>query len=212
MVAPHTRWGLIAILRGVRPPEAVAIGQALYTAGFRAIEVPLNSPDPLLSIRALRGALPADCLVGAGTVTTVQDCADVAGAGGQIIVMPHSDPALIRAAKAAGMVCAPGVATLTEAYAALAAGADLLKLFPAEALPPAVVKAWRAVLKPPVALVPVGGIAPESIAAYAQAGASGFGLGSALYRPGDSALDVARNAAAFMQAWRSAVPQSAAAT
>ncbi|WP_332816137.1 2-dehydro-3-deoxy-6-phosphogalactonate aldolase [Ramlibacter sp.] len=198
--------GLIAILRGLRPEEAVAIGRALYDAGFRIIEVPLNSPDPLASIRALRDALPADALVGAGTVTSVQACADVAAAGGQIVVMPHSDPAVIRAAKAAGMACAPGVATLTEAYAALAAGADILKLFPAEALSPAVLKAWRAVLKPPVALVPVGGITPDSIAPYAAAGASGFGLGSALYRPGDSAADVARHAAAFMQAWRLACP------
>ncbi len=198
--------GLIAILRGLRPEEAIAIGRALYDAGFRLIEVPLNSPDPLASIRALRDALPADALVGAGTVISAQACADVAAAGGQIVVMPHSDPAVIRAAKAAGMACAPGVATLTEAYAALAAGADILKLFPAEALSPAVLKAWRAVLRPPVALVPVGGITPESIAPYAAAGASGFGLGSALYRPGDSAADVARHAAAFMQAWRLACP------
>jgi 2-dehydro-3-deoxyphosphogalactonate aldolase len=200
--------GLIAILRGVQPHEVVAIGHALYAAGFRVIEVPLNSPEPMLSIRSLRDALPADCLVGAGTVITLQDCAAVAEAGGDIIVMPHSDAALIRAAKAAGLVCAPGVATLTEAYAALAAGADVLKLFPAEALPPAVVKAWRAVLKPPVALLPVGSITPDSVVAYAAAGASGFGLGSALYRSGDSALDVARNAAAFMQAWRSAYPHT----
>lgn len=198
--------GLVAILRGVQPDEVVDIGQALYTAGFRIIEVPLNSPDPLSSIRTLRDALPADCLVGAGTVTSVQACADVATAGGQVIVMPHSDPAVIRAAKAAGLFCAPGVATLTEAYAALAAGADVLKLFPAEALNPAILKAWRAVLKPPVALVPVGGITPEGIAPYAAAGASGFGLGSALYRPGDSHLDVARQAKAFMQAWRHAYP------
>ena len=198
--------GLVAILRGIYPDEVVAIGKALYEAGFRVIEVPLNSPEPLVSIRALRDALPADCLVGAGTVITVQASADVAAAGGDIVVMPHSDPAVIRAAKAAGLACAPGVATLTEAYAALAAGADVLKLFPAEALSPAVLKAWRAVLKPPVALVPVGGIVPESIAAYASAGASGFGLGSALYRPGDSAADVSRQAAAFMQAWRTAYP------
>jgi 2-dehydro-3-deoxyphosphogalactonate aldolase len=141
-------------------------------------------------------------------VITVQACADVAAAGGNLIVMPHSDPAVIRAAKAGGMACAPGVATLTEAYAALAAGADVLKLFPAEALGPAVLKAWRAVLRPPVALVPVGGIAPGSIAAYAAAGASGFGLGSALYRPGDSAADVADHAAGFMLAWRQAYPEA----
>ncbi|PIF91821.1 2-keto-3-deoxy-phosphogalactonate aldolase [Acidovorax sp. 62] len=201
--------GLIAILRGVQPHEVVAIGHALYDAGFRAIEVPLNSPEPLASIRALRDALPADCLVGAGTVLTPQACADVAAAGGQVIVMPHSDPTVIRAAKAVGMACAPGVATLTEAFAALAAGADVLKLFPAEALAPAVLKAWRAVLRPPVALLPVGGITPDNLAPYAAAGASGFGLGSALYRPGDSAEQVARNAAAFVQAWRHAYPPSA---
>ncbi|PIF27255.1 2-keto-3-deoxy-phosphogalactonate aldolase [Acidovorax sp. 56] len=201
--------GLIAILRGVQPHEVVAIGHALYDAGFRAIEVPLNSPEPLASIRALRDALPADCLVGAGTVLTPQACADVAAAGGQVIVMPHSDPTVIRAAKAAGLACAPGVATLTEAFAALAAGADVLKLFPAEALAPAVLKAWRAVLRPPVALLPVGGITPDNLAPYAAAGASGFGLGSALYRPGDSAEQVARNAAAFVQAWRHTYPTSA---
>lgn len=201
--------GLIAILRGVQPHEVVAIGHALYDAGFRTIEVPLNSPEPLASIRALRNALPADCLVGAGTVLTPQACADVAAAGGQVIVMPHSDPTVIRAAKAAGLACAPGVATLTEAFAALAAGADVLKLFPAEALAPAVLKAWRAVLRPPVALLPVGGITPDNLAPYAAAGASGFGLGSALYRPGDSAEQVARNAAAFVQAWRHAYPTSA---
>ena len=198
--------GLIAILRGIRPEEASDIGLVLHGAGIRLIEVPLNSPDPLRSIRSLRDALPEDTLVGAGTVLRPESCAEIAAAGGQLIVMPHSDPAVIRAAKAAGMACAPGVATLTEAYAALAAGADVLKLFPAEALSPAVLKAWRAVLKPPVALVPVGGIVPESIAAYASAGASGFGLGSALYRPGDSATDVSRQAAAFMQAWRTAYP------
>ncbi|KRD55375.1 2-dehydro-3-deoxy-6-phosphogalactonate aldolase [Acidovorax sp. Root275] len=193
--------GLIAILRGVRPHEVAAIGHALYDAGFRIIEVPLNSPEPLASIRALRDALPADCLIGAGTVLSAEACADVQAAGGQIIVMPHSDPTVIRAARAAGMACAPGVATLTEAYAALAAGANMLKLFPAEALPPHVLKAWRAVITPPMALVPVGGIAPENIATYAAAGASGFGLGSALYRPGDSATDVAGKAAAFVAAW-----------
>lgn len=201
--------GLVAILRGVQPHEVVAIGHALYDAGFRTIEVPLNSPEPLASIRALRDALPADCLVGAGTVLTPQACADVAAAGGQVIVMPHSDPTVIRAAKAAGLACAPGVATLTEAFAALAAGADVLKLFPAEALAPAVLKAWRAVLRPPVALLPVGGITPDNLAPYAAVGASGFGLGSALYRPGDSAEQVARNAAAFVQAWRHAYPTSA---
>lgn len=196
--------GLVAILRGVRPTEAVPIGQALYRAGFRLVEVPLNSPDPLRSIQALRADLPPDCVVGAGTVTSVQDCHDLAAVGGQLVVMPHSDPAVIRAAKSLGLACAPGVATLTEAYAALNAGADALKLFPAEAMGPTVLKAWRAVLQPPIALLPVGGIQTNSLAPYLAAGASGFGLGSALYRPGDSADTVGRHADAFVQAWRTA--------
>lgn len=196
--------GLIAILRGIRPEEAAAIGRVLYDAGFRLIEVPLNSPEPLRSIRALRHALPADALVGAGTVVRPESCAEVAAAGGQIVVMPHSDAAVIRAAKAAGLACAPGVATPTEAFAALAAGADVLKMFPAEALGPIGLKAWRAVLTPPIAIVPVGGVVPESIATYVAAGASGFGLGSALYRPGDTPEKVARQAQAFVEAWRAA--------
>ena len=200
--------GLIAILRGIRPEEAAAIGRVLYDAGFRLIEVPLNSPEPLRSIRALRDALPADALVGAGTVLRPESCAEMAAAGGQIVVMPHSDAAVIRAAKAAGLACAPGVATPTEAFAALAAGADVLKMFPAEALGPVGLKAWRAVLTPPIAIVPVGGVVPESLAAYVAAGASGFGLGSALYRPGDPPEKVALQAQAFVQAWRVTVPDT----
>ena len=198
--------GLIAILRGLRLQEAADIGQALYDAGFRVIEVPLNSPDPLRSIRLLRDTLPADALIGAGTVLQPESCADIAGAGGQLVVMPHSDAVVIRAAKAAGLACAPGVATPTEAFAALAAGADVLKMFPAEALGPVGLKAWRAVLTPPVAIVPVGGITPEAVAAYVAAGASGLGLGSALYRPGDSAQQVAQQAEAFVRAWQAATP------
>lgn len=198
--------GLIAILRGIKPAEAEAIGLELYAAGFRLIEVPLNSPDPLDSIRAMRAALPTDCLIGAGTVLAPEDCARVQQAGGELIVMPHSDAAVIRAAKALGMASCPGVATPTEAYAALAAGADVLKMFPAEQLGPAVLKAWRAVLRPPIALAPVGGITPDNIAIYAQAGASGFGLGSALYKPGLSAAQVGQNARAFIAAWQRAYP------
>jgi len=196
--------GLIAILRGLRPHEAVAIGHALYDAGFRVIEVPLNSPDPLRSIRLLRQVLPADAVIGAGTVLRPEACADIAAAGGQLVVMPHSDAAVIRAAKAAGLACAPGVATPTEAFAAMAAGADVLKMFPAEAIGPAGLKAWRAVLTPPVAIVPVGGITPDDVAPYVAAGASGVGLGSALYRPGDSAQQVAQQAEAFVRAWQAA--------
>jgi 2-dehydro-3-deoxyphosphogalactonate aldolase len=196
--------GLVAILRGLQPHEAEGIGRALYDAGFRVIEVPLNSPDPLRSIRLLREALPADALIGAGTVLRPEACADIAAAGGQLVVMPHSDAAVIRAAKAADLACAPGVATPTEAFAALAAGADVLKMFPAEALGPVGLKAWRAVLTPPVAIVPVGGITPDTVAPYVTAGASGLGLGSALYRPGDSAQQVTQQAEAFVRAWQAA--------
>ena len=198
--------GLIAILRGLRPDEARDIGLALHGAGIRLIEVPLNSPDPLQSIRILREALPDDTLVGAGTVLQPEACAQIAAAGGQLVVMPHSDPAVIRAAKALGLACAPGVATPTEAFAALAAGADVLKMFPAETLGPVGLKAWRAVLTPPVAIVPVGGVTPDSLASYLAAGASGFGLGSALYRAGDDAATVAQRATAFVQSWQQAGP------
>jgi 2-dehydro-3-deoxyphosphogalactonate aldolase len=193
---------LVAILRGVEPGEAVSIGQALSAAGFRALEVPLNSPQPLQSIRALAAALGAYALIGAGTVLDPADVERVAAAGGRLIVMPHADHAVIRAAKTRGLLCVPGVATPTEAFAALAAGADVLKLFPAEALPPAVVKAWRAVLPQRAWLLPVGGITPEAMAAYLEAGANGFGLGSALYQPGMSAAAVGAHAKTFAVAYR----------
>ena len=194
--------GLVAILRGVKPDEVAEIGQSLYEAGFRLIEVPMNSPEPLKSIATLRRVLPDDVLIGAGTVLSADNVLRVADAGGQIIVMPHSDATVIRAARDAGMAVAPGVATPTEAFAALAAGAHLLKLFPAELLGPAVVKAWRAVLPRDVPLVPVGGITPDNMAAFVDAGAQGFGLGSALYRPGLSAAEVGERARGFMTAWR----------
>ena len=196
------RLPLVAILRGVTPVEAVDIGAALVEAGFAIIEVPLNSPEPFESIRRLAAAFGTDVLVGAGTVTTPAQVAAVAAAGGRLIVMPHSDPAVVRSAKAAGMACAPGVATPTEAFAALQNGADALKLFPAEAMPPPVLKAWLSVLSKGTAVLPVGGITPDGMAGYAQAGAAGFGLGSALYKPGFDARDVGTRAAAFVQAWR----------
>ncbi|KAB0490578.1 2-dehydro-3-deoxy-6-phosphogalactonate aldolase [Pseudomonas vancouverensis] len=192
--------GLIAILRGVQPQEAATIGQALYDAGFRLIEVPLNSPQPYDSIHILRTALPDDCLIGAGTVLTPEQVAEVKFAGGELIVMPHSDPQVMRAAKAAGLYLAPGVATPTEAFAALAEGADVLKLFPAEQMGPAVVRAWLAVLPPDTALVPVGGITPDNMQVYLEAGVKGFGLGSGLFKPGMSAQQVAANAAAYVVA------------
>ena len=199
--------GLIAILRGIRPDEVATMGIMLYQAGFRVIEVPLNSPQPFESIRILRATLAADCVVGAGTVLSIQQVAEVKKAGGEVIVMPHSDGKVIAAAKQAAMACAAGVATLTEAFAALAAGADVLKVFPAEQLGPNVVKAWRAVVAGEVALIPVGGITPANMAPFVAAGASGFGLGSALYKPGLSATQVGQNANEFIAAWRATQQQ-----
>ena len=190
---------LVAILRGVRPDEVVDIGGALVRHGFRIIEVPLNSPEPFESIARLTRHYP-DVLVGAGTVLDPGDIGLVQAAGGRLVVMPHSDAAVIMRAKALGMFCAPGVATPTEAFAALKAGADALKMFPAEGLPPAVVKAWLAVLPRGLALLPVGGITPGTMTAYWQAGAKGFGLGSALYKPGMGADQVSETAAAFAAA------------
>lgn len=193
---------LVAILRGLQPDEAIDIGQALAEAGFHFIEVPLNSPDAFESIRRLRGHLPPEVLVGAGTVMLPAQVAQLAALAADLVVMPHADPALIREAKAQGLLCLPGVATPTEAFAALAAGADGLKLFPAELVSPAAVKAMRAVLPPELLLLPVGGITPDAMAAYRQAGAGGFGLGGALYTPGLAAAEVARRAQAFVAAWQ----------
>jgi 2-dehydro-3-deoxyphosphogalactonate aldolase len=192
---------LVAILRGVKPDEAVAIGEVLVVEGFRLIEVPLNSPEPLVSIRRLADALGDRAVVGAGTVLRASDVDGVADAGGRLIVMPHTDTDVIRHAKARGLVAMPGFATPSEAFAGLNAGADALKLFPAEANPPAVLKAMKAVLPKSVPVLPVGGIVPESMAAYVAAGAAGFGLGSALYKPGASAVEVAAKARAFAVAW-----------
>ncbi|HIE5354555.1 TPA: 2-dehydro-3-deoxy-6-phosphogalactonate aldolase [Stenotrophomonas maltophilia] len=192
---------LVAILRGLTPQEAPAIGAALAEAGFHILEVPLNSPQPLQSIELLAKQLGDRCLVGAGTVLSTAQVQDVRNAGGRLVVMPHADVEVIAAAHASGMVCTPGVATPTEAFAALRAGADALKLFPAEQLPPPVLKAWSSVLPAGTPLLPVGGITPERMAAYRQAGAAGFGIGSALYAPKTPADDVARRARAFIDAW-----------
>ena len=196
------RLPLVAILRGITPAESPAVLRALIGEGFLLIEAPLNSPEPYASIRAMRAMAPPEALIGAGTVRTAGEVEAVAGAGGDLIVMPHADIAVIAAAKARGLIALPGVATPTEAFAALGAGADALKAFPAEMIAPAVVKAWRAVIPADVRILPVGGITPEAMAPYLAAGADGFGLGSALYRPGDSAARVAQKAAAFVAAWR----------
>jgi 2-dehydro-3-deoxyphosphogalactonate aldolase len=192
---------LVAILRGLTPVEAEEVGVTLYEAGFRLIEVPLNSPDPFASIAAIRRRLPPDALVGAGTVLTVEAVERLAEIGADLVVMPHADTAVIRAAKAHNLICTPGVATATEAFAALAAGADALKLFPAEMIPPAIVKALRAVLPRDLRLLPVGGITPDTMRAYVDAGAAGFGLGSALYSPGLPVEHIAVRAKRFVEAW-----------
>jgi 2-dehydro-3-deoxyphosphogalactonate aldolase len=195
---------LIAILRGIHPDEAVPVGLALAEAGLRIIEVPLNSPDPLHSIEMLARELGGSCLIGAGTVMSTAQVRQVADAGGRLIVMPHADAAVIAAAKSRALYCAPGIATPSEGFAALEAGADALKLFPAELLTPAVLKALRAVFPPEVLFLPVGGITPLNLAAYVEAGASGFGLGSALYKPGMAPTQVQANARSFVHAWASA--------
>ncbi len=199
---------LVAILRGLRPDEALAMGEVLVDAGFRIIEVPLNSPEPFDSIGRLAERFGQSCVIGAGTVLDPAAVARLEAAGGQLVVMPHSDPAVITAAKAMGLACVPGVATPTEAFAALAAGADALKLFPAENLPPVTVKAMLAVLPKGTRLLPVGGIAPETMADYVAAGTAGFGLGSALYKPGMTPAAVAERAAAFVAAWQALKPAS----
>lgn len=196
------RLPLVAILRGITPAEAADVGRALAAEGFAIVEVPLNSPRPLDSIERLAGALGPDVLVGAGTVLRPSAVAEVASSGGRLIVMPHADVAVIKEAKSRGLACAPGVATPTEGFAALAAGADALKLFPAEMLNPAVVRAFRSVFPKETAFLPVGGITPETMGPFVEAGAAGFGLGSALYKPGFSAAEVGERARAFVSAWR----------
>ncbi|MHB2166646.1 2-dehydro-3-deoxy-6-phosphogalactonate aldolase [Alsobacter sp. R-9] len=196
------RCPLIAILRGIRPDEAVPVGETLVEAGFTIIEVPLNSPSPLDSIRALGSALAGRAVVGAGTVYRSREVDDVAAAGGQIIVSPNASPSVIAQSKALGLVSAPGVMTPTEAMAALDAGADVLKLFPGEVIGPAGAKAMAAVLPAGTRLVMVGGVTPQSLKEYRGGPVHGFGIGSALYRPGLDVAAVRERAEAFVSAWQ----------
>lgn len=191
---------LVAILRGLRPIEAVAVGSALVSTGWQLIEVPLNSPQPLDSIAAMASALP-NALIGAGTVLTLANVRDVHAAGGQLIVSPNFNPEVVRETVRLGMISLPGVITPSEAFAALEAGASGLKLFPAEQISPAVVKALRAVLSASTLLLPVGGIGLRNMGAWRAAGASGFGIGSALYKPGMSVAEVKANAVEFIAAY-----------
>ena len=194
------RLPLVAILRGITPPEILPIGQALVDAGFAILEVPLNSPEAFTSIAELADRFGSEVLIGAGTMRTFADLDELVAAGGRLMVTPHGDPDLILAAKRLGLLALPGIATPTEAFAALDAGADGLKLFPAELITPAAVKAMRAILPKATKLFPVGGIEPQTMAAYRAAGADGFGLGSALYKPGMNAAAVADRAQAFVRA------------
>jgi 2-dehydro-3-deoxyphosphogalactonate aldolase len=195
----------VAVLRGITPEETPGVGDALFAAGFRILEVTLNSPRPFESITLLARRFGTQALIGAGTVIDPADVARVDAAGGRLIVMPHADLAVVRAAKRQQMTCLPGVATPTEAFAALAAGADGLKMFPAEALPPAALKAWRAVLPRDTLVFAVGGMKPDTLAPYWAAGASGFGTGSNLYRPGASLAEVTVAAAAYAEAFRALI-------
>lgn len=191
---------VVAILRGVRPDEAVDIAEALVAEGIRIIEVPLNSPEPLRSIGLLAKAFAGRAVIGAGTVLTVAEVAEVAAAGGRLIVSPNADAAVIAASKAAGLVSSPGFQTPTEAFSAIAAGADVLKFFPGEAATPAILKALSAVVPKSVPMLIVGGVAADSIDRWTGSPVAGFGIGSSLYKSGDSPAVVAGKAKAFVAA------------
>ncbi|WP_086151056.1 MULTISPECIES: 2-dehydro-3-deoxy-6-phosphogalactonate aldolase [unclassified Cellulosimicrobium] len=193
---------LVAILRGLPSTEAPTVGTALYSAGIRTLEVPLTTPDSLRSITALRSCLPKDAQVGAGTVRTIEDVARAHEAGASLIVSPHVDPAVIRAALARSMRCLPGVATITEAFTALAAGSTELKVFPADQVGPSGLRAWRTVLPDGIALYPVGGVDATNLASWAAAGADGFGVGGSLYQPGIATGDLVAGAKALVASHR----------
>ena len=198
------RCPLIAILRGLTPAEAEAIGTALIEEGITLIEVPLNSPDPLTSIEKLATRFSHQAIIGAGTVLSTADVRAVHASGGQLIVSPNTNLEVIRASKTLDLLSAPGVFTASEAFAALDAGADVLKLFPGELMTPLAVKALSAVLPQTARMVLVGGVSTETPAHYAASPLAGLGIGSSLYKPGDQAADVRLKAKAFVQAWHHA--------
>lgn len=200
------RMPLVAILRGLDAAQAESVGLALYEAGFRTLEVPLNRPGALECIELLSQLLPTDALIGGGTMLTLTDVDAVHAAGGRLMVSPNCDPRVISHAAALGMLCAPGVTTPTEAFAALAAGAHALKLFPSEMVGHGGLKAMKSVLPVGTDFWPVGGITPESIGGWVKAGATGFGIGSQLYAPGTSAAEVLQRGLAFVAAWRLGAP------
>ncbi len=200
--------GLIAILRGLTADEAPAVGRCLYGAGFRTLEVPLNSPNPLESIRRLRECLPDEALVGAGTVRAADEVRAVRDVGGDVIVSPHTDVDVIRATVTAGMSSYPGVATISEAFRALDAGAHVLKVFPADVIGLTGLAAWRAVLPAGTRLVPVGGVRADNLDAWLGAGAAGFGIGSNLYAPGRPLQEVTAAADELIASWRASGERS----
>jgi len=200
--------GVIAILRGVHPDEVLGVAEALRSGGITVIEVPLNSPRPLESIALLAREHGSQVLVGAGTVLTADDAARVADAGARLLLAPNFDPAVVRRAKAAGLIAMPGVATPSEGFAALACGADAIKLFPGEMLTPPVLKAWRSVFAPATPMFAVGGVGAHNLAEYKAAGATGAGVGSSLYAPGMALAELQRRAQALVQLWDSS-PASA---
>jgi 2-dehydro-3-deoxyphosphogalactonate aldolase len=193
--------GIVAILRGVKPSEVLGIGNALYAAGVRIVEVPLNSPDPFVSIAALADHFKTRMVVGAGTVLDVASVDRLKAAGGLISVSPDCNPTVIARAIEQGLVPLPGVFTPTEAFTAIRAGAAHLKLFPAEAASPVTVKAWKAVLPKHVSIYAVGGVTPANMQAWSDAGCAGFGIGSNIYKPGNSPEDAGKSAAEFVAAW-----------
>ena len=191
---------LIAILRGVKPTEVVDVAEILIEKDFKIIEIPLNSPDPIRSIELLTHYFENHAIIGAGTVLDEASIRSIAEAGAKLVVMPNGNGIVVKAAKDRGLIAIPGIATPSEAFAMIEAGADALKLFPAEGIPPSVLKAMKAVLPSTVPILPVGGITPEKMNDYLKAGAIGFGLGSALYKPGMTLRDIRKNAEAFNQA------------
>ncbi|TFC93543.1 2-dehydro-3-deoxy-6-phosphogalactonate aldolase [Cryobacterium sp. TMT3-29-2] len=202
---PRTFIGLIAILRGLTVSDAVPVGECLYESGFRTLEVPLNSPDPLLTISALKEALPANCMVGAGTVLTVKQVRQCHEAGAQIIVSPNTDVAVIAETIRLGMLSFPGAATPSDAFAAIGAGATSVKIFPADQVGINGLKAWTAVVPKEIGLIPVGGVDAANIGEWMAAGATGFGIGSSLYKPGIAVEELRQRAIAMIAAWASSL-------
>ena len=186
--------------RGIKPTEVVDVAEILIEKDFKIIEIPLNSPDPIRSIELLTHYFENHAIIGAGTVLDEASIRSIAEAGAKLVVMPNGNGIVVKAAKDRGLIAIPGIATTTEPFAMIEAGADALKLFPAEGIPPSVLKAMKAVLPSTVPILPVGGITPEKMNDYLKAGAIGFGLGSALYKPGMTLRDIRKNAEAFNQA------------